>query len=131
MKKELKFLGIYSRLDRLDKALADLTSLFQLNDGRTLQDKQKVTLSIGQDFSDYYSTKKIYLDESLCSQIEEIQKVLREAWVAFDTSQSEKDHQDDRFGLRRRSSDLVREKFPPLKKQLEVLFKKELGSIEG
>ncbi len=130
--KRAEVLGeLYARLDRTERALADLTSLLQLNDGRTLQDKKTATQSIGKDFSDYYSTKKIYLDESLCNQIEEMQKILHDAWVAFDTSQHGACYHDDKTGLWNYSSTMVKEKFPPLKKQLEELFRKELGSIDG
>jgi hypothetical protein len=130
--KRAEVLGeLYSRLDRLGGALADLTSRIQWNDGRTLSDKKTETSAIGKEFSEYYSAKKIYLDESLCIKIEEVQKIFREAWVAFDISQLGKSDQEDKTGLRKLSSKLVEEDFLPLKKQLEERFRKELGSIDG
>jgi hypothetical protein len=130
--KKAEVLGeLYARLDRTERALVDLTSRFQLNDGRTQKDKKAETSAIGKEFSDYYSTKKIYLDESLCNKIEEIQKILHEAWIAFDTSQDGSGYKDDTTGLWKYSEAMVKEKFPPLKKQLEEQFRKELGIIDG
>jgi hypothetical protein len=130
--KRAEVLGeLYSRLDSFDRAFADLIAPLQYVGDISLQDKKTATCTKGNEFIEYYSAKKIYLDESLCNQIEEIQKILKDAWVAFDISQRGKSDQEDKTGLRKLSSKLVEEKLPPLKKQLEERFRKELGSIDG
>jgi hypothetical protein len=119
---------IYSRVDVAQRALSDLTSPLQLYDGRAAAQKKQAAQLAGKEMSSYYSSKKIYLDEDLCSQLDEMVGLMHDAWVAFDTAQSNDPIQPNDKSLQAVAWKTVSQKLPPLKTALEKRFREELGS---
>ena len=97
-------------------------------DGRTPTDKKQAAQLAGKDLSSYYSSKKIYLDEDLCSQIDEVERLMHDAWIAFDTAQSNDPNEPNDESLQTMAWQTVSQKLPPLKTALEKHFRRELGS---
>jgi hypothetical protein len=129
--RRMEILGeIYSHVDATERALSDLTNPTQWNDGHTREEKKQVAQSTGMNMTNYYNSKKIYLEEKLCTQIDQVLKLMNEAWIAFDMAQSTEPNEPNDKGLRILAWKNISEKLPPLKKSLETCFRQELGSSE-
>jgi hypothetical protein len=118
---------IYSLVNTAQRALSDLICPLQWFDGRSITDKKLVAQSAGKNMSDYYSSKMIYLDEELCSAIEDLIKLMHEAWIAFDTAQSDEPNEPNDRSLQDAAWKKISEKLPVLKRELEKRFRQELG----
>lgn len=122
--------NLYSRLARAKSLLGDLVAIFQPG-GQLLPEKKKKTADSLNDASSYFFEHRIFLNKTTAIQVEEVLSAMREAFVAFDTSQLENvEYRPDSTGLWMESYNNVRDKISPLLSELEMEFRKTLGFIE-
>lgn len=122
--------NLYSRLARAKSLLGDLVAIFQPG-GQLLPEKKKKAADSFNDASSYFFEHRIFLNKTTAIQVEEVISAMREAFVAFDTSQLENvEYRPDSTGLWMESYNNVRDKISPLLSELEMEFRKTLGFIE-
>lgn len=122
--------NLYNRLARAKSLLGDLVAIFQPG-GQLLPEKKKKAADSFNDASSYFFEHRIFLNKTAAIQLEEVLSAMREAFVAFDTSQLENvEYRPDSTGLWMESYNNVRDKISPLLSELEMEFRKTLGFIE-
>ena len=122
--------NLYSRLACAKSLLGDLVAIFQPG-GQLLPEKKKKAADSFNDASSYFFEHRIFLNKTTAIQVEEVISAMREAFVAFDTSQLENvEYRPDSTGLWMESYNNVRDKISPLLSELEMEFRKTLGFIE-
>jgi hypothetical protein len=122
----------YSRLVESEDLLRRLTSVFQPhNQPLPLPMRKDETRAAYWRCKDYFNGHRIYFDEELCLKIDTFLKVMFSAFCDFDTGQDGEKLEKDESGLWVQAWKTVQEKLPPIKTELELVFRKILGSIDN
>ncbi len=112
---------LYGKICRTAARLAALVHIFQPG-GVSLPDRKKDFCAIASDMQDYYREHQIYLSESICQKVDAMLEVLQSVWVTFDLAERGESYEPDRTGDWARAAIEFRDKWPPLKKQLDTEF---------
>ena len=104
-------------------AFSDYLSPVQfIPEGQTHEDKMKDAADLANDFIRYFDEHKIFLDISLCNEIEDLIQTFRRTWSGSGAIKEE--FKGTKW------SDVWREfhdKVPPLRKEIEAQFRGMLG----
>lgn len=120
---------LYGLMNDAKDSMTRLTATMQMTDGTPLKDKKKETADIFNKFGDYYSKNRIFLDQIMCTKIEELLDALHLAFITFDISQMGDGYEKDETGGWVESFDIVRQKASPIALDLEKKFR-EIVSIQ-
>lgn len=122
---------LYARLARSKTRLGDLVAIFQPG-GQSLVEKRKVTAEAFNEANSYFNEHRIFLSEEIAENVDAVFEAMRDAFIEFDTAQMGNDeYKPDNTGLWMQAFEGVRDKLPPLMKQMEKQFRCEIGAIDN
>jgi hypothetical protein len=115
---------LYKKLVIASKSITNLVKKYQPANQNNLNEKKKETSELWIDLSSFFDENRIYFDESICEKIDSIIEVTANAFNEFDFAhtfamQSSDSYKPDETGLWPKAANELKEKLPPLKKDLE------------
>jgi hypothetical protein len=115
---------LYKKLVIASKSITSLVNKYQPANQNNLNKKKKETSELWIDLSSFFDENRIYFDESICEKIDSIIEVTSNAFNEFDfahtfSMQSSDSYKPDETGLWLKAANELKEKLPPLKKDLE------------
>jgi DNA phosphorothioation-dependent restriction protein DptG len=122
---------LYSKLDEAHRALRSFMNPIQWVNDLPTSEKEEIAEKGTNDLIRYYSPNKIWLPEDTCALIEEIIKQIHDAWHTYQvyaknwSSTSQEARPDTKKWIT--SFEIVSEKIPVIRKELEIEFRKLLG----
>ena len=81
-----------------------------------------------KEMQDYYNEHQIYLNDSICRKVDEIEKLLHSVFVDFDIAQGGEEYKPDPSGNWLKAFNELKDKWPPLKDELRSQFLKILNN---
>jgi hypothetical protein len=122
--KRAEVLGqLYARLVSATNRLASVVSTTQMPDGTPLSKKWDDVTQMCVDSVDYFLKHRIYLDEDVCREVDEVVRIMHSATGNFSEAHRNRLPIADAVELWRKASDLMGQKMPPLKNKLEQRFR--------
>lgn len=122
--------GLYSRLAKARRLIAQLVALFQPG-GQNLLEKKRRVADACNDADEFFNENRLYLAQDLAARIEELLGVMKGAYITFETAMQGDEYKVDSTGLWKQANEELKEKLPPLQQVMEARFRSILGVIEG
>lgn len=122
--------GLYSRLAKARRLIAQLVALFQPG-GQNLAEKKQRAADACNDADEFFNENRLYLAEDLAAKVEDSLDIMKGAFITFETAMQANEYEPDHSGLWKQANDELKEKLPPLQTEMEARFRSILGVIEG
>lgn len=114
---------LYSHLANSKQLLVDLTFVVQTNP-KPLSEKKTNTNFALTEFSTFYLKHKIYFNSELCNKIENVLKLMKEAFIEFYSYQDGETYDPKKNVGWKNSWEKVDNEIKPLTEELETEFRK-------
>ncbi len=125
--KQAEVIGtLYGNICRTASRLAEMIHIYQPG-GVNLPERKQNFVTLAREMQDYYNEHRIYLNDDICTKVDEIVSVIHTVWISFDFAENSQEYAPDKTGEWLKAEREMKAKWPPLKDQLEKEFRALLG----
>lgn len=122
---------LYKKMSKVHRSFGSFMSPLQLTGEPTEEEKGKLAAQHANEFTEYYEENRIFIEEDLAEDIDQLSKTLRSAWLKFRTSRAVKNESNEHIKYWDDAWKIIDEEVPKLKKEIEKKFRKILGITNG